>query len=133
MRVEKWILCVLYNENPSANRKCFHLFPPPIPFLSFFMTELGLLWSPWTTEIFFILSEDILFFSDRKRILMKPVYSPLTSTYQHVTKRVRGRVGEGSGELSLLQSLSQQRGTCPEEEMVLCVVGTGPGGATWLC
>lgn len=61
--MEKWILCVLYNENPSANRKCFNLFLPPVPFLSnsLFMSELGLLQSPWTTGTLFILSEIGLF------------------------------------------------------------------------
>lgn len=63
--MEKWILCVLYNENPSATRKCFHLCPPSLLILYLWLNLAfcGLL---GPQETLFILSEGVLFFSDQK-------------------------------------------------------------------
>lgn len=127
--MEKWILCVLYNENPPAKRKCFHLFTPPL-FLSFLTLYLRLnlvfrgLLGP---QRHFILSEDVLFFFSCSEDNFNETC--LQPSDKH--KLICDKGDKKRRTISLFQSLSQLKGALhKEEETVLSTVGARPIWAT---
>lgn len=104
------------------------IYTAPVPFLSnsLFTAELGLSWSPWTTETLYFVRRRPFFFSCSEDNFNETCLQP---SDKH--KLICDKGDKKRRTISLFQSLSQLKGALhKEEETVLSTVGARPIWAT---